>query len=145
MAKGKKYDSGKLRYDLENIFVRRAKIAGLTFGAIRYGAHNWRSIENLEERYIAAFERHFNAYRGGEFFDDDSGFPHLALAQCCLEFLTAINLEEIANMTGTSQCEEFYKDEIAAEMKRQEKKQRQKKRLLAAKKKLLAKRKKPVA
>lgn len=89
--KGVKYDDNKLRYDLVSVQAQRALVAGLTYGAIKYAPGNWRNVE--PERYYAALMRHLEAARSGEFFDEESGLPHLALASCCMHFLAALELE----------------------------------------------------
>ncbi|MEX1058763.1 MAG: dATP/dGTP diphosphohydrolase domain-containing protein, partial [Natronospirillum sp.] len=59
----------------------------LTFGAEKYGAENWRLVDEQERRYMAAAMRHINAHRQGEVLDQESGLPHLVHAMCCLAFL----------------------------------------------------------
>ena len=63
----------------------------LTFGATKYGPENWRTLENLETRYVAAAMRHINAFRQGETLDSESGLHHLAHAMCCMAFIVEKN------------------------------------------------------
>jgi hypothetical protein len=58
----------------------------LTFGAEKYGAHNW-SRGTAWSRYYAALLRHLFAWWGGEDRDPETGASHLAHAGCCLLFL----------------------------------------------------------
>jgi hypothetical protein len=60
--------------------------AVLTFGKIKYDAHNWR--KGLAwSRVISAAMRHMFAYISGEDKDSESGESHIAHAMCCLMFL----------------------------------------------------------
>jgi len=58
----------------------------LTYGAEKYDAHNWRKLENLQERYTSAAMRHILAHMAGEKDDKETGLSHLAHAMCCLLF-----------------------------------------------------------
>jgi hypothetical protein len=85
---GLKYDKEKLRVNLlyKDLVAPLEEITKvLTFGAKKYGDRNWEGVEN--ERYVAAMMRHLNAYFKGEHYDEESGFPHLAHAGCCLLFI----------------------------------------------------------
>ena len=90
--KGLKFDTGKLRYDLVPPEALREIVKILTFGAAKYGAHNWKGVG--KERYAAALMRHFEAWRMGEKKDEESGNHHLAHASCCLFFIMQMELEE---------------------------------------------------
>ena len=78
--KGIKFDGAgtsfqKLRYDLVLPETLKALAEVYTHGCAKYGANTWQNVEL--ERYIAAFFRHFQAYRMGELTDNESGLPHL--------------------------------------------------------------------
>lgn len=92
---GKKFDEGKLRYDLIPVKALREVVKVLTFGAKRYGDNNWK-ITKPESRYTAAAMRHGEAYRDNEIHDPDSGLHHLAHRICCDLFLLQIDLEKEA-------------------------------------------------
>ena len=66
----------------------------LTFGAKKYKANNWRECEDLE-RFKGAAMRHFEAYRMGEYFDSETGMPHLAQAMTNIVFLLELEDESI--------------------------------------------------
>jgi hypothetical protein len=66
----------------------------MTFGANKYAAHGWRSLDNYEERYTGALLRHLTAVQSGEDIDEESGLPHLAHAACNSIFLLAKYLED---------------------------------------------------
>ena len=80
MAKGKKYDEVKFRYDLIPPEVLKALAEVFTFGAAKYAANSWQDLPDFEERYYAALERHLQAHRMGERTDQESGMLHLAHA-----------------------------------------------------------------
>lgn len=88
----RKYDQGKLRYDLMPAKVLEQVVDVLTYGANKYSDNNWHKCPD-QNRYYAAAMRHIQAWRQGEILDKESGKPHLAHAICCLTFLL-----EFANM-----------------------------------------------
>jgi hypothetical protein len=57
----------------------------LTFGAVKYAAHNWRK-GIARTRVIGAALRHLFAYLAGEDNDPETGLSHLLHASCCLMF-----------------------------------------------------------
>ena len=87
MDDGKKYDDGKLRYDLVPFGALEEVIKVLGMGAIKYGDDNWKRVDNLERRYLAAAYRHLGQVMQGEDTDDESGLPHLAHAITGLMFV----------------------------------------------------------
>ena len=84
---GKKYDTGKTRWDLIEWSVMKEVADVLTRGAVKYGDRNWKAVPDAKRRYIAAAFRHFIAWIGGERNDKETGLHHLAHAICCLMFL----------------------------------------------------------
>jgi len=92
---GKKYDHGKLRWDLlfeTYIGASLASVARVVeFGASKYGQNNWQRVQGAKARYLAAAFRHIAARASGEITDKESGLPHLAhCATNCL-FLMAFD------------------------------------------------------
>lgn len=88
-----KFDGDKLRYDLIPASATKALAEVLTFGARKYKPNNWRNVPQEElNRYVAAAMRHFEAHRSGEYFDADSGLPHLA--HCLTNIAFLIDLDE---------------------------------------------------
>jgi hypothetical protein len=83
--KGNKYYAGKSRIDLvpPSAIIAAARV--FTYGAQKYGAHDWESGIAVSRLYAAA-QRHLLAYWSGEDTDDDSGLPHIdhALANLCM-------------------------------------------------------------
>ena len=76
----KKYDQGKLRWDLLPLDVVEKLVEIYEFGANKYEENSWRTIENGYKRCRAALFRHLTAYDKGERLDPESGKSHLAHA-----------------------------------------------------------------
>lgn len=94
---GKKFDTGKLRYDLipAKCLEQIAKI--LTFGAEKYGENNWQKLEDAKNRYYAALERHQQAKRQGEQYDKESGLLHSAHVAVNAIFMLYLDLQNEQN------------------------------------------------
>lgn len=76
---GDKFDDGKPRWDLLPALAAEEIVEVLTFGAAKYGEHNFR--QGLAYgRLFAACQRHLWAWLRGEEVDPESGLPHLAHA-----------------------------------------------------------------
>ena len=90
---GIKHDSKKPKMNLlpPKAIVEVAKV--LTFGAQKYGAENWKELEDLQNRYLAGALRHIFAHMDGEQLDPETGLSHMAHALCCLLFKLEIELE----------------------------------------------------
>lgn len=84
---GKKYDSGKPRYDLIPPVVLDQLAQVLTYGSHKYGDNNWQNVTPFNDRYYAAVMRHLQADRAGEVHDPESGLPHLTHALASVAFL----------------------------------------------------------
>jgi len=128
----RKFDSGKLRYDLVDPFALAWLASTLTYGVAKYAAENWRlfSKEELRSKYGAAMIRHFEAWRMGEDDDEETGLPHLALGSFSAMCLTATfaprDLKIIVEKTAEAirrwrVIEAAKKTEAADEVKRLEK------------------------
>jgi hypothetical protein len=91
MNKGIKYDNCKPDYSLipPNALDDVARV--LTYGATKYDRDNWKELENLDNRYFAAAQRHLWALRKGETYDDETGIHHGAHAICCMMFIIEFN------------------------------------------------------
>lgn len=88
----KKFDTGKLRYDLIPPKMMEGLAEVLTFGAAKYGDNNWRAMKEEDlYRTVAATMRHFEAYRSGEIHDPESGMPHLWHVMANITFLNEID------------------------------------------------------
>lgn len=90
-----KDDLGKIRMDL--VFPSAIEALGRirTYGTNKYkDPDNWSTIANAKQRYTAAAMRHFESWRKGCKFDDESGERHLAHAMCNLMFLLELERRE---------------------------------------------------
>lgn len=73
---GKRYDAEKLRMDLipPEVLIAFAQVA--TYGAGKYGDHNWEK-GMAWSRMIASLMRHLTEFQMGKDYDDESGLPHV--------------------------------------------------------------------
>ena len=90
---GRKFDTGKDRWDLVPYAALREIVYVLTFGATKYGPENWKQVPEARNRYFAALQRHLYAWWTGQQTDPETGTNHLAHAGACLLFLLALDLE----------------------------------------------------
>lgn len=82
---GKKFDDGKLRYDLLPYDIIDELVADLTYGAKKYAPDNWKQVPKW--KYKAALGRHFSEYMKGHHHDKESGLPHLVMVMCNAMFI----------------------------------------------------------
>jgi hypothetical protein len=97
VSSGMKFDDGKMRYDLIPAIATEGLAAVLTYGAKKYKPNNWRSVD--PQRYVGAFERHWQAYNRGELIDSESGLPHLAHCMTNLAFLLELGHKPVCQQT----------------------------------------------
>lgn len=94
---GAKYDGGKLNF---RAFSRglakpiKAIAAVLTYGCEKYAEDSWQQVPNGKARYESALDRHMNAWKDGEKYDEESGLPHLAHAACNMMFVLWFELTD---------------------------------------------------
>lgn len=74
---GKKFDEGKLRYDLVPSLAFEEVVKAWTIGSKKYGDRNWENGLNYG-RTFAALMRHAWAWWRGESYAKDDGQHHLA-------------------------------------------------------------------
>ena len=74
--KDMKFDGDKCRLDLIEPAFTEGVGSVLTFGAKKYKAESWKTLEDGLRRYLTATERHILAIKKGEFIDSESGLPH---------------------------------------------------------------------
>jgi hypothetical protein len=86
-ANGRKFDTGKMLYDLIPPHALEEMVKVLTIGAQKYAPDNWRLVPDANRRYFAAAQRHLWAWKRGEIKDPETGVHHLAHAACNLFFL----------------------------------------------------------
>jgi len=83
---GRKDDIGKDQWSLLPLSTIEEVVKILTFGAHKYGAENWKSVN--ESRYKDALFRHLNeVIAHGVENDKETGFSHYAHAICNCIFL----------------------------------------------------------
>lgn len=99
---GMKFDTQKAKFDLIDPFFHEDLAYVLTFGAVKYGPNNWQQVEDAVSRYIAALERHANAFKQGEITDPESGLPHTAHIACNAMFLHWLKRNEQYNGQTTN-------------------------------------------
>lgn len=85
--KAVKHDSAKSRMDLIPAVPLMQVGAVFGYGAQKYSDNNYLAGDMSYGRVYAAAQRHLNAWWGGEEFDPESGFDHLAHATTCLLML----------------------------------------------------------
>tara|TARA_Y100000310_G_scaffold342527_1_gene446179 strand:- start:24216 stop:24560 length:345 start_codon:yes stop_codon:yes gene_type:complete len=86
-GKGMKFDGGKVRPSLLPVESLEQICEVLEFGAQKYAANSWQSVEGGKERYFDALQRHLWAFQKGEVNDPETGLSHLAHAGCNILFL----------------------------------------------------------
>lgn len=84
---GVKFDSQKVRHDLLSPAALDGLSRVLTYGAVKYEAHNWRKGIDWS-RVQAALLRHMVAFMAGEDIDPESGLPHIDHVMCNAMFLS---------------------------------------------------------
>ena len=100
---GSKYDKDKLRFDILPAEALIEIIKVVTYGENKYPSLmgedgklilNWKKLDNAQERFFSAGQRHIYADRLGEDTDDESGLWHLAHACSNLIFKLQLKIEE---------------------------------------------------
>lgn len=86
-----KHNEGKRRHSLIPVDTIDALAEMYTYGAENYGDNNWKLNEDSLVWYDAMM-RHLQSWKGGEFFDNDSGKKHLKHALINMSFLYETDL-----------------------------------------------------
>lgn len=90
---GRKYDSGKLRYDLIPVLALEETTKVVTKGAEKYDDENWKLVPEGRRRYLAAAMRHIQQWRKGEIYDEEMETHHIANAISNLMFILEKELQ----------------------------------------------------
>ena len=98
---GRKFDSGKLRYDLIPVLAQEEVVKVVTLGAEKYDPENWKRVPEGRRRYYAAAMRHMEAWRKGE-KRDEIGTHHIANAISNLMFILEKELQGIEDVAEES-------------------------------------------
>ncbi len=85
-VKGKRYNQGKIRFDLIDPTAMKMLAEVLTFGAEKYDPDNWR-LGLTYTNCIASLERHLNSFKAGVDHDFESGLHHVGHILCNAMFL----------------------------------------------------------
>lgn len=85
---GKRFNQGKLRYDLVDPFAHEQMVKVITSGANKYGDRNWEA-GMAWSKCLASLERHLAEIKKGNDYDSESGELHSAHIACNAHFLTA--------------------------------------------------------
>lgn len=96
----RKADKGKLLFSLLTRGLAlpiRAVAAVLTYGAQKYEPESWKCVPDAARRYEDALDRHLNAWKAGESFDEESGLHHMAHIACNALFLMWFIMHEKVN------------------------------------------------
>lgn len=88
LGTGKRFNEGKLRYDLVNPIALEGMVSILTHGAEKYGDRNWEKGMKWSN-VISSLKRHLAAIEKGEDYDQESGKLHIDHLQCNAHFLSA--------------------------------------------------------
>lgn len=88
MEQGKRYNTGKLRYDLIHPTAQEGLVKVLSLGAVKYEPRNWERGMSWTS-VIASLKRHLNAIEKGEDYDLETGELHADHLQCNAHFLSA--------------------------------------------------------
>jgi hypothetical protein len=91
---GVKYDSEKPDYSLIPPHALDEAVKALTYGKNKYSRENWRLLDDAENRYFAAAQRHLWALRRGETYDSESGLHHASHAMACILFYYELQIQK---------------------------------------------------
>ena len=75
---GKRYDVGKLRYDLVPVDALKEVVRVYSKGAEKYADRNWEKGMSWS-RVVGPLMRHLEAFRQGELIDAETGCYHTAM------------------------------------------------------------------
>lgn len=87
MSEGKRYNSGKVRYDLLPNFAINQMACVLSEGAKKYAERNW-ELGMEWSKCIASLKRHIEKFESGQDYDEETGLLHIAHAMTNCAFLT---------------------------------------------------------
>ena len=97
VEQGRKFDGGKIRYDLLPVHALEEVARVITLGAEKYDPENWKRVPEGRRRYTAAAFRHIEAWRKGE-TTDEIGTHHIANAISNLMFILEKELQGLEDV-----------------------------------------------
>lgn len=86
VVRGARHNQGKMRYDLIPPYPMEQIAKVMTKGAEKYAPHNWKKGMPWSE-VMGSLERHYEAFKAGEDFDDETGLYHMAHVAVNAQFL----------------------------------------------------------
>jgi len=91
LKKAVKFDQGKPRMDLVDMYGLIGEAKAMGYGAKKYEAYNYLNGDGLEwyQPYSACL-RHLTAFWKGEELDPESGLPHVYHAKACVGMLIGL-------------------------------------------------------
>jgi len=100
----RKFDNGKLRWDLLPWDSVEQIVDILTYGEKKYDADSWKLVDDAENRYFSALLRHLIAYKQGEDIDQESSKLHLAHVATNALFLLWFNMQRDMSNQSYIEC-----------------------------------------
>lgn len=91
---GRKFDQDKPRYSLIPSLALEEVVHVLTYGSQKYEDFNWKYVDNAEDRYFSAANRHLWQWKRGEKLDAETKRNHLASVITNLMFILELELEK---------------------------------------------------
>lgn len=89
------FKDDKLRWDLLPLQLIEHIVKVYHVGAKKYGENTWQNLPNGLQRYFAAFMRHYLLHLKGEYYDKETGLPHLSHCAWNAIAMLHIGLKEI--------------------------------------------------
>lgn len=111
---GRKYDGGKLRYDLVPTLALEEVVKVITKGASKYDDDNWKNVPEGRRRYYAASLRHIQEWKKGNPYDEEMGTHHIANAISNLMFILEKELQgwedipEVVEDISEQECVDYH-------------------------------------
>lgn len=83
---GQRKNEGKLPMELVPVSTAISLAKVLQVGAKKYSKNNWRRGMSWTT-IMGCIERHYNAFKAGEDYDEETGMRHIELLLCNVAFL----------------------------------------------------------
>lgn len=91
--KADRFNEGKPKLSLVNLRCLEPCARVLEYGTIKYSRDNWMKGMPVTE-ILDSMLRHISAMQNGEWYDKESGLPHIGHIQCNAMFLGGPNVED---------------------------------------------------
>lgn len=90
MSEALRYNNNKPKYSLVSLKELEQCVRVLEFGTEKYARDDWKKGLKFSE-ILDSMLRHISALQSGEWFDKESGLPHIGHIQCNALFLGSEN------------------------------------------------------